>query len=214
MTADPRDDGRAPPGATARDEVRARATVVADRAARVYRVMTGRGQLGSLYDYHGCTPGKAKPQLLARSVSSLPGVRVYGCGGRGCRLIRAIRLKGATVGAIVEYHGLDNVESTLTVRDLFGDRVLHRVDAATVVGYGTSLITYVLAPSGDIAWSIVTTSAGRRGAFLHVGTIHRVIGQTVTTLDAGPYVRVSSLRLHGATVEWTDRGNQRSAPLP
>lgn len=84
----------------------------------------------------------------------------------------------------------------------------------TVVGYGTSLITYVLAPPGDIAWSTVTTSAGRHGAFLHVGTIHRVIGQTVTTLDAGPYVRASSLRLHGATVEWTDRGNQRSAPLP
>jgi hypothetical protein len=129
-------------------------------------------------------------------------------------LVRRIRLKGAMVGFIVEDHGLDTVDGTLTVRDLAAGRVLHTVQADTVVGYGDTLITYVLAPSGDLAWATVTTSAGAHGSFRRTGTIHSVIGQIVSTLDAGPKVRAGSLRLHGSIVEWIDGGKPRTAPLP
>jgi len=183
-------------------------TVVADRAARVYRVITGHDPAGTLHSYYGCTVGHAESQLLARSAFS--GIRLYSCVVRECRLVRAIRLVGATVGVIVERHDTDTVSTTLTVRDLAGGHVLHTVQADTVVGYGDSLITYVLARSGNVAWATETTSPD----FRPHGTIHRVIGHTVATLDKGPKVRTSSLRLRRDTVEWIDGGKQRHASLP
>ncbi len=188
------------------------ATVVADRAARVYRVTTGHDPLGTLGSYYGCTVGHAKSQLLARSAFS--GIRLYSCVVSQCRLVRAIRLVGATVGVIVERHGTDTVNTTLTVRDLAGGHVLHTVQADTVVGYGESLITYVLARSGNIAWATVTTSPGPHGTSHRKGTMYSAIGRTVSTLDTGPKVRASSLRLRGDTVEWIDGGQQRTTSLP
>jgi hypothetical protein len=98
-------------------------TVVADSAARIYRVPTAHDPRGTLYNYDGCTVGNAKSQLLARSAFS--GVPIYSCVATDCRLVRAIRLVGATVGVIVDVHGVDMVSGTLTVRDLAGGRVLH-----------------------------------------------------------------------------------------
>lgn len=183
-------------------------TVVTDSAARIYRVPTGHSPLGTLYNYYGCTVGNAKSELLARSAFS--GIRLYSCVRRECRLVRAIRLRGAMVGVIVERHDTDTVSTTLTVRDLADGHVLHTVQADTVIGYGDSLITYVLAPSGNVAWATETTSPD----FGPHGTIHRVIGHTVTTLDKGPNVRASSLRLRRDAVEWIDGGKQRHASLP
>jgi hypothetical protein len=190
---------------------------VADRAARIYRVPTGHDGLSTLYNYDGCTVGNAKSQLLARSAFS--GVRLYGCAGTGCRLVRAIRLVGATVGVIVEHHGLDSVSTTLTVRDLAGGHVLHTVQTYSllVIGVGERLITYVLAPSGNIAWATVCQGQDACGPHpqrpTSVGTVHRAIGHTVSTLDKGPKVRPRSLRLRGDTVEWIDGDMQRTASL-
>jgi hypothetical protein len=82
-----------------------------------------------------------------------------------------------------------------------------------VVGYGDGLVTYVLAPSGNIAWA-TTTSVGF-GPRVKV-VISRAIGRTTTTLDTGPESRVrgDSLRLRGRTVEWIDGGKLRRAGLP
>lgn len=187
-------------------------TVVADRAARVYRVITGHDPAGTLHSYYGCTVGHAESQFLARSAFS--GIRLYSCVVRECRLVRAIRLAGAAVGVIVERHDTDTVSATLTVRDLAAGHVLHTVQVDTVVGYGDNLITYVLARSGNIAWATETTSPGPHGTFHRTGTIYGAIGHTVSTLDKGPKVRTSSLRLRGDTVEWIDAGQQRTASLP
>jgi hypothetical protein len=187
-------------------------TVVADRAARVYRVTTGHDPAGTLHSYYGCTVGHAEPQLLARN--AFIGIRLYSCVVSECRLVRAIRLVGATVGVVIERHGTDTVSTTLTVRDLAGAYVLRRVLADTVVGYGDSLIIYVLAQSGNIAWATETTSPGPYGILHRTGTIHRAVGRAISTLDKGPKVRASSLRLRGGTVEWIDGGQQRTASLP
>ncbi len=187
-------------------------TVVTDRAARVYRITTRTDPAGTLHSYYGCTVGNGKSHLLVRNAFN--GVRLYGCVVSECRLVRAIRLVGTTVGVIVERHGTDTVSTTLTVRDLAAGHVLHIVEADTVVGYGDSLITYVLAPSGNIAWATVTTSSGPHGTFHRTGTIHCAIGQTMSTLDSGPKVRARSLRLQRHTVEWIDAGKQRTASLP
>ena len=112
-------------------------TEVADSAARVYRVPTGHGARGRLYNYYGCAVGNAKPRVLARSASALVGVRIFGCPGGGCRLVRALRLVGAMVGVIVELHGLDSVDGTLTVRGLVDGQVLHTVHTYAVVGADT-----------------------------------------------------------------------------
>jgi hypothetical protein len=187
-------------------------TVVSDRAARVYRVITRHDPAGTLHSYYGCTVGNGKSHLLVRSAFS--GIRLYSCVVSECRLVRAIRLVGTTVGVMVERHGTDTVSTTLTVRDLAAGHVLHTVQADTVVGYGASLITYVLTPSGNIAWATVTTSPGPHGTFHRAGTIHSAIGQTMSTLDSGPQVRARSLRLRGHAVEWIDAGKQRTASLP
>lgn len=183
-------------------------TVMADTAARIYRVPTGHSPLGTLYKYYGCTVGNAKSKLL--TTSALSRVRVFSCVASECGSVRAIRLRGAKVGVIVDRHGVDTGSSTLTVRDLAGGHVLHTVQTNRVIGYGDSLITYVLAPSGNVAWATETTSPD----FGPHGTIHRAIGHTVTTLDKGPNVRASPLRLRGDTVEWIDGGKQRHASLP
>jgi hypothetical protein len=137
--------------------------------------------------------------------------------------VRAIRLLGATVGVIVEHHGLDSIDSTLTVRRVVGARVLHRVPAYAVIGANTLiggelLITYVLAPSGDMAWTTVCKEqiqcGHERGRPTSVGTVHRAIGHDVSALDVGPKVRASSLRLHGSTIEWIDGTVRRTASLP
>ena len=185
-------------------------TVVADRVARVYRVPAGHGPFGKLYDYHGCAIGNAKAQLVARTASQPHGNRVYGCGGPGCSLVTAIRLAGAKVGVIVEHHGIDFVDGTLTVRDLADGRLVHRLQTGWIApDRGVRLITCVLAPSGNVAWSTETSSATH-----HYGSIHRAIGHTLSTLDSGPKVRASSLRLRGGTVEWIDAGRRVHALLP
>ncbi len=148
-------------------------TVVADRVARIYRVPTGIGLLGTLYNYYGCTVANAESLLLA-SASALPGFRVYGCVASECVFVRAIRLRGAKVGVIVERHGVDTGSSTLTVRDLAGGHVLHTVAVSYMVPrLLDSLVTYVLAPSGNVAWA--TERSPDFGADGTV-TIHRVIG--------------------------------------
>ncbi len=173
-------------------------TVTADTAARIYRVPTGHSPLGTLYNYYGCTVAGAKSQLLA-STSALSRVR-------------AIKLRGAMSGFIVDQHGVDTGSSTLTVRDLTDGRVVHTVAVSYMVPrLFDSLVSYVLAPSGNIAWATERSpNFGPQGEV----TIHRAIGRTVTTLDNGPNVRAGSLRLLRDTVEWIDRGMQRHASLP
>lgn len=152
-------------------------TVVADRAARVYGVPTGNSRVGTIYDYDACAVANGKAQPLARSARI--GVCLARPVANECRLVRELHLSRATVGVIVERHGVDTVDSTLTVRDLAGAHVLHTMQTSTIIGYGDSLITYVLAASGSIAWATVTTSPN-----VHPhATIHRAIGQTVRTLD-------------------------------
>lgn len=199
-------------------------TVVADRVARVYRLPAGADELGRVYDYYGCAVGDSKPRRLASDASPIAGARRFGCGDRGCRLIRSIRLVRATVGAIVEFHGLDSINGMVTVRDLASGHALHTVETYAVVGAGTLiagdlLISYVLAPSGDIAWSTVCSGLDACGPSnphprTSVGIIQSAIGHTVSTLDAGPAVRPKSLRRRGDTIEWSDGGVTRTAPLP
>jgi hypothetical protein len=118
------------------------------------------------------------------------------------------------VGVIFEFHGLDSIDSKLTVLGVVSGRVLHTFHAYSAVGYGDRFVTYVLARSGNTAWATVTTSSGPHGNFVHTWTIRVAIGTTVSTLDTGPRVRARSLRRRGATVEWIDGGMQRTAPLP
>jgi hypothetical protein len=118
------------------------------------------------------------------------------------------------VGVIVEFHGLDTIDSTLKVLNMVTGRVLHTFHGNIVVGYGDSFVTYVLAPSGNVAWATVTTSNGPHRTFAHIWSIRLAIGDTVSTLDTGPKVRARSLRRQGTTVEWIDAGMQRTAPLP
>jgi len=198
-------------------------TVVADSAARVYRAAAGHGQLGPVYNYYACAIGGANSHLLARSASAVAGARLFPCGDRGCEVVRAIRLAGATVGVIVEHHGLDSVTSTLTVREAASGQALHAVQTYAVVGAGTLiggelLVRYVLAPSGNIAWATVCEGEDacrpRQPQPTREGIIHRAIAHVVSTLDAGPAVLASSLRLHGGEIEWIDGGVERTAPLP
>lgn len=198
-------------------------TVAANRVARVYRVPTGHGQLGPLYDYYACATGNAKPQRLVRDASAVAGARRFVCGGGGCTVIRSIRLVGATVGPIVELHGLDSINGTLTVRDLAGAHALYALQTYALVGAGTLiagnlLISYVLAPSGNLAWSTVCNGLDACGPERNppksIGTVHTAIGHTVSTLDEGPSVRPRSLRRRGGVIEWIDAGVERSAPLP
>jgi hypothetical protein len=130
---------------------------------------------------------------------------------------------GATVGVIVEHHGLDSIDTALTVRGLGSGDVLHTVQAYAVVGAdtliaGNLLVSYVLAPSGNIAWSTVCKGEDACPPVRHrpssVGAIHRAIGPMVSTLDEGPTVRAGSLRRRGDTIEWIDGGVQRTASLP
>jgi hypothetical protein len=135
-------------------------------------------------------PEKNLPDPLAfhRSPRARPAaspVRVFSCVASECTLVRAIRLRGAKVGVIVDRHGVDTLSSTLTVRDLAGAHVLHTVHPNSAIGYGDSLITYVLAPSGNVAWATETTSP----KFGRHGTIHRAIGHSLSTLDKGPKAR-------------------------
>lgn len=198
-------------------------TVVADRVARVYRVPSGHDELGRVYVYYGCAVGNSKPQRLVRDASRLTGARRFGCGDLGCTVVRSIHLAGATVGAIIEFHGLDSINGTLTVRDLRSRHALHTVQTYAVVGGGTLiagdlLISYVLARSGNIAWSTVCYGLDACGPNSQsrstLGIIHRAIGHSVMTLDEGPTVRPKSLHRRGGTIEWIDGGVQRSAPLP
>jgi hypothetical protein len=90
--------------------------------------------------------------------------------------------------------------------------VLHTVPVSHIVPrLFASLDTYILAPSGNIAWA--TERSSNFGPHGEV-TIHRAIGRTVTTLDHGRAIRAGSLRLRGHTVEWVDGGQQRHAHLP
>ncbi|HEY6398400.1 MAG TPA: hypothetical protein VIX82_13200, partial [Solirubrobacteraceae bacterium] len=132
-------------------------TVVADRAARIYRVPTGHNPLGTLYNYFGCTARGGKPQLLA---STTPMSRV-----------REIKLSGAVVGFIVDEHGVDTGSSTLTVRNLTSGGVLHTASVSYMVPrLFDSLVTYVLSASGNLAWA--TERNPNFGPYGEV-TIHR-----------------------------------------
>jgi hypothetical protein len=173
-------------------------TVVADSAARIYRVPAGHTALGTLYDYYGCTGGTAKPQLLSS--------------GSALSRARAVKLRGAIAGLIVDQHGVDTGSSTLIVRDLTTGRVLHTVTVSYMVPrLFDSLVTYVLAPSGNIAWA--TESSPNFGTKSRV-TIHRAIGRTVATLDQGRSIHAASLRVRGHMVQWIDGHQLRHASLP
>lgn len=173
-------------------------TVAADSSARIYRVVIGHAFIGPLYAYYGCSVAQGKPALLS---SANPLTRV-----------RMVELRGAIAGLIVDRHGVDTGGSTLTVRDLADGRLLHTVGVSYMVPrVFDSLVTYVLAPSGNIAWTTDRSSVLRSAGNV---TIRRAIGHTVRTLDQGTSIRASSLRLRGHTVQWIDGGRRRYARLP
>jgi hypothetical protein len=199
-------------------------TVVADSAARVYRLPTGHVGRLTLYDYDGCTVGAVKSQQLVTGAfngdrfdpgkASRRQDRPFSCKGTDCTWVRGIRLAGARAGIIAEHYGLDSTHTVLTVRDLAGGHLLHSVQTYSLSTWvGTELIKYVLAASGNVAWSTISGSWGPDQPSDFVGIIHRAIGRTVITLDSAPGVRTSSLRLRGETVVWIDDGQRRSAPL-
>jgi hypothetical protein len=175
-------------------------TVVADRAARIYRVPTPAGNtpLASSYEYLGCTPSHAKPRLLASTGPTAS--------------IREIRLRGAIAGFIVDRTGVDTGQMTLKVLDLADGHVLHTVVTNYMVPVSvTSIVTYVLARSGNIAWAIAQSGDLRPHEIV---TISRAIGRSVRTLEQGPSIRASSLRLRGHVLDWVDGGHHRHARLP
>jgi len=196
----------------------------ADRVARIYAIRTGKdavlypgGPHWTLYDYYGCAVGSGKPELLARASFSAPRVdRCHAAAYLDC--VREIRLVGAMVGYIADAGELDTSTGTLTVRDLTTRRVLHTVRTSfQQPDLGQSVIRFVLARSGNIAWVTRTASGGPLpgdNGPPDSSTIQRAIGQTVDTLDSGRGIVASSLRLRRGTVEWTDGGQQRTAPLP
>lgn len=85
-------------------------TVVADRSARVYRVVAGDFLGRTVYVYYGCTGGHGKPELLA-STKQINRAEVR------------IKLSGVAVGVDVLDIGTDTEGHTLTVRDLTNGRV-------------------------------------------------------------------------------------------
>ncbi len=193
-------------------------TVAADGGARVYGVPAGHVGQSTLYNYDGCTVGNAKSRLLASSVFSGPSLYLtegpFSCAGNHCTWVRGIRLAGAKVGIIAESYGLDAANTTLTVRNLANGQVLHTVQTYSISpGNGVEVMRYVLAPSGNIAWATGGIVPSGNIARATNGIIRRAIERRVSTLDAGPKVRASSLRLQGDTVEWIDGGKRRTASL-
>ncbi len=174
--------------------------VTADRSARVYRVPVGQSVLGTLYAYYGCLADHGKPRFLA-ATNEIDRSHVD------------IKLRGVVVGVDVSTVGTDDEGDTLTVRNLATGRLVHTVITTRANGYGQNLDTYVLATSGNIAWSIhKTIGFGPANEVV----IERAIGQTVTTLDHGPEnrIRASSLRLRADVLSWVDGGKHRHASLP
>ncbi|MBV9837806.1 MAG: hypothetical protein JO156_06785, partial [Solirubrobacterales bacterium] len=168
-------------------------TLVADRVARIYGIRTGKnavlyqgGPHWALYNYYGCAVGGGKSELLARASFSAPRVdRCHAAAYLDC--VREIRLVGTIVGYIADAGELDTSNGALTVRDLTTRRVLHiERTSFQQPDLGQSIIRFVLARSGNIAWVTRTASGGPLpGDNEPAGssTIRRAIGQTVDTLD-------------------------------
>lgn len=176
-------------------------TIVADAVARVYRVRRVRaGAQGDVsYQYYGCTTGEGTPVMIGFTDAA--------------NRIRAVKLVGTLVGAIADQNGVDSATSTLAITDLATGRALHTTQTLTVYlpnGSDENLVTYVLSPSGDIAWATSRSSLGRKP----VATIRRVIGHTVNVLDRGTRVRPGTLRLRGHVVQWLHGKGRRRAALP
>ena len=117
-------------------------TIVADSAARIYRIPAGNS-LEKLYAYYGCTFVQGKP---VRLTSEQGGPFTY---------VHGIRLNGAVAGLIVDRHGVDTGSSTLTILDLQDRRVLHTVTTSYMAPrFDDVLVAYVMTAAGNTAWSV------------------------------------------------------------
>jgi hypothetical protein len=170
-------------------------TVASTRFVRVYEVPGGNGG-NKLY---GCLRSNDRRQLLTESYDDnyvLSGgydrVKIAG------RFV-AWQFTATDISCKADCPpGYDPTTVDLTVRDL------RRRKSVTVVGEVASDGVLALTKGGALAWTERTTSEVEVNAFDAAGR---------RTLDHGTTIAVSSLRLHGRTVSWTNAGERRTAIL-
>ncbi|MDQ6821410.1 MAG: hypothetical protein ACR2L9_12280 [Solirubrobacteraceae bacterium] len=173
-------------------------TIAADATARIYRVLIGHSFTGPQFAYYGCAVAHTTPALLSSTDAQ--------------SWVRMVELRGVMAGFIVDQNGVDTGSNTLVVRDLTDGRVLHTASVSWMAPRtSNSLDTYVLAPSGNVAWA---SEHATGPTIRNEVTIRRAIGRTVRTLDRGGSIRPGSLRLLGHSIQWIDGGLRRHAPLP
>ncbi|HEY6399164.1 MAG TPA: hypothetical protein VIX82_17100 [Solirubrobacteraceae bacterium] len=174
--------------------------------------------------------GAASGRTLAASPTARVYVAhgvVYGCATRTSKVYRLGSAQSCFVeprigpvtlaGRIAAYAqvrcGVDTASSQVVVRDLADGKVLMSHPAISHVPGPESfesVHTIVAKRDGSIAWLAGVSSIGRPTELVEV---HRVDRQGSALLDSGGAIAPGSLRLHGSTVTWRDRGKSRRAAL-
>jgi hypothetical protein len=113
----------------------------------------------------------------------------------------------------LESCGVDTASAEVVVRRLADGKILLSASAtAHVLGPESfQMVRSIVAkPDGAVAWI-----SGASSILAHRATVevHRADAQGQTLLDSGAAIAPGSLRLHGSTVTWSDRGKTRSAKL-
>jgi hypothetical protein len=118
------------------------------------------------------------------------------------------------VALVVTRSGVDTRCSEILLVDLtLGTNVRTPLPVGCTVDAGFvavhEVVGLVLSPRGSVAWALLT---GRNGAG-RISLLAAPRARPVTTLDPGPGVVPSSLRLHRGVVTWQDGSSSRSAHL-
>jgi hypothetical protein len=143
--------------------------------------------------------------------------RAYRLGSRRSCLARSRVDPVTVVGGLAAYGlescGVDTASAEVVVRRLSDGKMLLSVPAiAHVLGPESfqTVRSIVAKPDGAVAWISGGSSIAAHRAVVEV---HRADAQGQTLLDSGAAITAGSLRLHGSTVTWSDRGRTRSATL-
>ena len=174
----------------------------------------------------GARKGHTLAANPAARVYVLHGV-VYGCAGNGghpyrlgfsrrCPLstcVGRIVLAGPLVAYEEQDFGVDTVGAGIDVRDLRDGKLRVQDPAVSNVPGPESFAgveAIVLRRDGAVAWIGEVSSVGHPNT---VYEVHRVDSTGQTLLDSGAKINAKSLRLHGATITWSDGGHTHSATL-
>lgn len=168
-------------------------TMATDSVARVYSIG------GTVY---GCSDASGHSYTLATDQSRL-----------GQPHIGKVALAGVDAAFSETRSGVDTASSTVTVRRLDTGRTLRSLAAVTQpVGPESfqSVQSLVVKPDGSTAWIVVTDSIVRHRSQIEVDRADR---RGEATLDTGPGINASSLRLSRSVLSWRDGGGARTSTL-